>query len=50
MKKLRFHPQARTEYAEGLGYYQAEASVEVARRFVVAIESAIYEIRVDPVR
>ncbi len=44
-----FHPEALTEYAEGVKYY-TEQRVEVAQAFIDTIEDAIYRIREAPTR
>jgi toxin ParE1/3/4 len=42
--KYVFHPEALTEYAEGVQYYTKQR-VDVAQAFIDAVEDAIYRIR-----
>ncbi|WP_254568498.1 type II toxin-antitoxin system RelE/ParE family toxin [Oscillatoria sp. HE19RPO] len=47
--KYIFHPEALTEYAEAVQYYN-EQGVEVAQAFISAIEDTVYRIRESPTR
>jgi toxin ParE1/3/4 len=47
--KYVFHPEALTEYAEGVQYYTKQR-VDVAQAFIDAVEDAIYRIRTSPTR
>jgi plasmid stabilization system protein ParE len=44
-----FHPEALTEYAEAVQYYQKQR-IEVAQSFIDAIEDAVYRVRESPNR
>lgn len=45
-----FHPDALFEYAEATNYYLHEASVRVADRFVLEVESAVAALVAEPTR
>ncbi|MBW4512139.1 MAG: type II toxin-antitoxin system RelE/ParE family toxin [Scytonematopsis contorta HA4267-MV1] len=47
--KYLFHPEALTEYAEAVKYYNLQR-VDVAQAFINAIEEAVYRIREAPTR
>jgi plasmid stabilization system protein ParE len=49
MKRVEVHPDAQAELRDGVRWY-SERSVQVARRFVLAVKSSISAIREHPDR
>jgi len=47
--KYVFHPEPLTEYSQAVQYY-AESRVELAQRFIDAVEDTVYQIRESPTR
>ena len=47
--KYVFHPEALTEYADAVEYYQKQ-STDLAQAFINSIEDAVYQIREYPTR
>lgn len=47
--KYVFHPEALTEYADTVKYYQKQI-IDLAQAFVDSIEDAVYQIREYPTR
>lgn len=45
--KYVFHPEALIEYSEAVQYY-AEQSIDLAQKFIDAVEDAIYRLRNFP--
>ncbi len=47
--KYVFHPEALTEYADAVKYYQKQRT-DLAQAFINSIEDAVYQIREYPTR
>jgi toxin ParE1/3/4 len=48
LKPARLRPSARDDRREAVRYYRQNASIDVARRFIGAMKSALYTVQAQP--